>query len=174
MKPIGKPSCRLKIWLCVLILAISCPYAMAQVNNSTLSVSGVVTDENNEALIGVSVLLKGQPNIGTVTDLEGEYHLSGIPADAILQFSYVGMDPVAVKVGGRTKIDVVMKTSSAMLDEVVAIGYGSVKKSDLTGSVASVKPEAITNTPANSVENLLQGRAAGLSINTSSQDPGSG
>lgn len=174
MKPIGKPSCRLKIWLCALILAICCPYVMAQSKNSNLTVSGTVTDENNETLIGVSVLLKGQAKIGTVTDLKGEYLLSGVPADGILQFSYVGMDPVTVKVDGRSRIDVVMKTSSEMLDEVVAIGYGSVKKSDLTGSVASVKPEAITNTPANSVENLLQGRAAGLSINTSSQDPGAG
>ena len=174
MKPKGKPSGRLKIWLCTLILVISSPYVMAQSKNSNLTVSGTVTDENNETLIGVSVLLKGQSKIGTVTDLEGEYLLSGVPADGVLQFSYVGMDPVTVKVEGRSKIDVVMKTSSEMLDEVVAIGYGSVKKSDLTGSVASVKPESITNTPANSVENLLQGRAAGLSINTSSQDPGAG
>ncbi|MDE7346133.1 MAG: TonB-dependent receptor [Muribaculaceae bacterium] len=174
MKPIGKSSCRLKIWLCTLILVVGCPYVMAQSKNSNLTVSGTVTDENNETLIGVSVLLKGQSKIGTVTDLEGEYLLSGVPADGVLQFSYVGMDPVTVKVDGRSRIDVVMKTSSEMLDEVVAIGYGSVKKSDLTGSVASVKPEAITNTPANSVENLLQGRAAGLSINTSSQDPGAG
>lgn len=174
MKPIGKPSCRLRIWIYIIILVMSCPYAMAQSKNSTLTVTGTVTDENHETLIGVTVSLKGKPNIGTVTDMDGRYLLSGISADATLQFTYVGMDPVTVKVDGRQKIDVSMKTNSSILDEVVAIGYGSVKKSDLTGSVASVKPEAITNTPANSVENLLQGRAAGLSINTSSQDPGAG
>lgn len=146
---------------------------MAQVNNAILTVTGVVRDENDEALVGVSVLVMAS-KIGTVTNIDGEYMLSGVPSDATLQFSYMGMDPVTVKVEGRTSIDIVMKTNSTMLDEVVAIGYGFVKKSDLTGSVASVKPETITNTPANSVENLLQGRAAGLSINTSVQDPGAG
>jgi len=147
---------------------------MAQANNATLTVTGVVSDENDETLVGVSVLVLGASKIGTVTNIDGEYLLSGVPSDATLQFSYVGMNPVTVKVDGKTSIDIVMNANSTMLDEVVAIGYGSVKKSDLTGSVASVKPEAITNTPANSIENLLQGRAAGLSINTSSQDPGAG
>lgn len=171
MKRKGKLFCNPLFW--ILISIWGGPLAMAQVNNAILTVTGVVRDENDEALVGVSVLVMAS-KIGTVTNIDGEYMLSGVPSDATLQFSYVGMDPVTVKVEGRTSIDIVMKTNSTMLDEVVAIGYGFVKKSDLTGSVASVKPEAITNTPANSVENLLQGRAAGLSINTSVQDPGAG
>lgn len=174
MKEKGKPYCNSLVWILISILSWGGSLAMAQANNTTLTVTGVVSDENDEALIGVSVLVLGAANIGTVTNIDGKYLLSGVPSDATLKFSYVGMDPVTVKVEGRASIDIVMKTSSTMLDEVVAIGYGSIKKSDLTGSVASVKPEAITNTPANSVENLLQGRAAGLSINTSSQDPGAG
>lgn len=175
MKPIGTPLCSSRVWIYIFVLFMSfCPLAMAQSKSPTLTVTGVVSDESNEPLVGVSVIIKGNAKIGTITDLDGKYLLSGVPANASLQFSYVGMDPVEVSVNGRQQIDVVMKTNSTVLDEVVAIGYGTVKKSDLTGSVASVKPEAITNTPANSVENLLQGRAAGLSINTSSQDPGAG
>ncbi len=138
-----------------------------------IDVSGVVVDESNEPLIGVSIRVDGTSN-GTTTSVDGEYKFTGIPGNAYLIFSYVGMDPVKVSVNGRKKIDVTMTANSTMLDEVVAIGYGSVKKSDLTGSVTSVKPEAITSTPANSVEGLLQGRAAGLSVNLSSQDPGAG
>lgn len=138
-----------------------------------IDVSGVVVDESNEPLIGVSIRVDGTSN-GTTTNVDGEYKFTGIPGNAYLIFSYVGMDPVKVSVNGRKKIDVTMTANSTMLDEVVAIGYGSVKKSDLTGSVTSVKPEAITSTPANSVEGLLQGRAAGLSVNLSSQDPGAG
>lgn len=174
MKEKGKSLCSPLVWILISILFWGGPVIMAQANNATLTVTGVVSDENDETLVGVSVLVLGASKIGTVTNIDGEYLLSGVPSDATLQFSYVGMNPVTVKVDGKTSIDIVMNANSTMLDEVVAIGYGSVKKSDLTGSVASVKPEAITNTPANSIENLLQGRAAGLSINTSSQDPGAG
>ncbi|MDE6332886.1 MAG: SusC/RagA family TonB-linked outer membrane protein, partial [Muribaculaceae bacterium] len=83
-----------------------------------------------------------------------------------------GMESIGVEVNGRNRIDVTMTPNSTVPDEVVAIGYGSIRKSDVTGSVASVKPETLTNTPANSVENLLQGRAPGLSVNNPSQDPG--
>lgn len=138
-----------------------------------IAVKGVVKDEDDEPLIGVTVALDGARGVGTVTDLDGNYVLTGVPSDGSLVFSYVGMTTEKVAVEGRTTIDVILRSNSQVLDEVVAIGYGSVKKSDLTGSVASVKPESITNTPANSVESLLQGRAAGLSINTSAQDPGS-
>ena len=138
-----------------------------------INVSGEVVDENNEPLIGVTVRVDGTSN-GTATDIDGQYSFVGIPKNAVLIFSYVGMDPMKVSVKGRTKVDVTMTSNSTMLNEVVAIGYGSVKKSDLTGSVSTVKTEQITTTPANSVEGLLQGRAAGLQVNVSSQDPGAG
>lgn len=170
----GKPSCRILTWMLLCISLWCGSVSMAQSNTASLTVTGLVTDEENEPLIGVSVAVAGKAGIGTVTNLEGEYLLSGVPANASLVFSYVGMDSRTIKVEGHSKIDVVMKTNETMLNEVVAIGYGTVKKSDLTGSVTSVKPEALTNTPANSVENLLQGRAAGLAVNNSSQDPGAG
>lgn len=158
------------IVFCLLV----CGTLMADAQSpGNIDVSGVVVDESNEPLIGVSVMVEGTAT-GTSTNIDGEYHFKGISRNAVLVFSYVGMDPKKESVNGRTKIDVVMTTNSTVLDEVVAIGYGSVKKSDLTGSVASVKPEAITVAPANSVESLLQGRAAGLSVNNSSQDPGAG
>lgn len=142
-------------------------------SSGQIDVSGVVVDESNEPLIGVSIRIDGT-SLGTTTNIDGEYSIKGIAKDATLIFSYVGMNPQKEQVKGRTKIDVVLTTDATMLNEVVAIGYGTVKKSDLTGSVTSVKPEAITTTPSNSVEGLLQGRAAGLSVNNSSQDPGAG
>lgn len=174
MKRIIKPSCRSLVWMLVSIFVWSGHLAVAQTNGTVLTVKGVVSDENEEPLTGATVMVLGQVKTGTVTNIDGEYVITGIAPDATLSFSYVGMDPISVKVDGRTTINVVMKTNSTMLDEVVAIGYGSVRKSDLTGSVASVKPESLNNAPANSVESLLQGRAAGLTINNSSQDPGAG
>jgi TonB-linked SusC/RagA family outer membrane protein len=146
--------------------------AMAQSKSATLTVSGTVIDEDDEPLTGVTVVIAGVSGAGTITNVDGQYRLTNVPSNATLSFSYVGKEPVKIKVAGKSTIDVVMKNNSMMLDEVVAIGYGSVKKSDLTGSVATVKPELITTTPANSIENLLQGRAAGLYVNNSSQDPG--
>lgn len=134
-------------------------------------VSGTVTDDSSEPLIGVTVRVLGT-TIGTTTDIDGHYSLKNVASDATLEFTYVGMNAQQVKVDGRTTIDVTLTADEKVLDEVVAIGYGSVKKSDLTGSVTSVKPEQLLVTPANSVESLLQGRAAGMAVNTSSQDPG--
>jgi TonB-linked SusC/RagA family outer membrane protein len=144
---------------------------VAQVHDG-ISVSGQVTDTQGEPLTGAVVKVKGQPT-SAVTDVDGKYVLRNIANTATLEFSYVGMIKVEISVEGRTAIDVIME-SSLVLEEIVVVGYGTVRKSDLTGSVVSVKPEAIRNVPSNSVERLLQGRAAGLQVINSSQDPGAG
>lgn len=142
---------------------------------ATLTVQGKVTDTNGESLMGVSVVIKkNSAPVGTTTDLDGRYSLAGVPADGTLQFSYIGMTEQLVPVKGRTKIDIRLEEDAILLGETVVIGYGSVKKSDLTGSVASIKTDAIQDIPANSIEGLLQGRAAGLQVVNASQDPGSG
>ncbi len=142
---------------------------------ATLTVQGKVTDTNGESLMGVSVVIKkNNTPVGTTTDLDGRYSLAGVPADGTLQFSYIGMTEQLVPVKGRTQIDIRLKEDAVLLGETVVIGYGSVKKSDLTGSVASIKTDVIQDIPANSIEGLLQGRAAGLQVVNASQDPGSG
>lgn len=154
---------RLLLLHCMLLLAVA---VFAQ---QTIDVRGTVSDETGEPLIGVTVRENGT-TAATVTDINGAFVLKGVRKGASLRFSYVGMDDVSVSASGR--MSVTMKAGSNSLEQVVVIGYGSVKKSDLTGSVATVDLDELNNRPANSVEGLLQGRAAGLSVVNSSQDPG--
>lgn len=131
------------------------------------SVSGKVTDESGQPLPGVTVLIEGTTN-GTVTNADGEYSLSNIPESATLQFSFVGMQTQKVAVGGQTGINIVMKEDAIGIEEVVAIGYGTVKKSDLTGAVMRVKGESFQNQASTQVMDMLAGTVAGLNISQSS------
>lgn len=136
-----------------------------------LTVSGTVSDENGEPLVGVSVKVSGL-QIGTTTNLQGEYKLANVAENGKLEFSYVGLETEIVPVSGRKTINVTLKENVKSMNEVVVVGYGSTKRGDLTGSIASVKTEPLKSIPANSFEGLLQGRAAGIQIINSSQDPG--
>jgi len=136
------------------------------------TVSGTVTDEKKEPLIGVSVFIKGS-STGVVTDANGAFSLNA-PGNAVLHFSYVGMEPVEESVKNRKTIDVVMSENKKVLDEVVVIGYGTVKKRDLTGSVSSVKTSDIDLTASASIGQALKGKAAGLSVISNSAQPGGG
>ncbi len=150
-----------KVWLAALLtLCFSFP-ALAQ----KITVSGTVIDPEGEPLIGASVLVKGE-TLGTATNIDGEYTIS-VPSDGILVFSYVGYDTQEISVNGQTTLNVSMKENSLMLDEVVAIGYGTVKKSDATGSVATVKPSEIEAGLATSAQDLLVGASPGVVVTTS-------
>lgn len=139
----------------------------------TTTVTGTITSsDDGEPLIGVSVKVKGTAN-GVVTDLDGHYMIN-VSSTATLQFSYIGYNPEERNVNGNTVIDVVMSPATDALDEVVVIGYGSVKKSDLTGSVASVNSDKLTKTPAASLSNALQGQVAGVTVNSLTGRPGAG
>lgn len=131
----------------------------------TISVSGVVSDPSGEPLIGASILAEGTSQ-GTATNIDGEYTLNVAP-NATLVFSYVGYDVQKVPVDGRTTINVTMTENSVMLNEVVAIGYGTVKKSDATGSVAVIKPDEIEAGLATSVQDMLVGQTPGVVVTTS-------
>lgn len=136
-----------------------------------LTVTGTVTSaEDGEPLIGASVRVKGAAT-GVTTDIDGVYMIN-VSKGAVLMFSYVGYDSQEKTVGTDTTIDVVMTQQSNMLDELVVIGYGSVKKSDLTGSVSSVASDKLTKTPAASLSNALQGQVAGVTVNSLSGRPG--
>lgn len=145
-------------------------YIFAQ--SPRIDITGYVKDSAGEPLMGVTVRENGTQN-ATVTDMDGFYKLLKVHSKAQLKFSYVGMLDKIVAVTGP-QLDVVMLDDEKVLDQVVVIGYGSVKKSDLTGSVTSVDMSTLKNTPSNAVEGLLQGRAAGLQVINNSQDPGAG
>ncbi len=137
------------------------------------TVSGKVTDKSNQPLPGVTVLIKGTTQ-GTVTGVDGNYSLSDVPGDATLVFSFVGMRTQEVPVAGSTSINVTMQEETIGIEEVVAIGYGTVKKSDLTGSVVSLNEDDLNQVNPVSIDQLLQGRAAGVQVTQSSHAPGGG
>ena len=140
-------------------------------NGASLSVGGKVTGAEGQALPGVTVAVKGT-NRGTITDADGSYSLANIPDDATLVFSFVGMKPQEIKVDSKMRIDVVMTEESIGLNEVVAIGYGTQKKVNLTGSVSSVSSQQLMERPATNATSLLQGRVSGLHVTQPSGQPG--
>ncbi len=157
-----------KAWIvAVMVLCFSFP-ALAQ----TITVTGTVTDATGEPLIGASVIAKGT-SVGAATDFDGNYSLSVDPK-ATLIVSYVGYDTQEIPVDGRTNINVVLKENSVMLNEVVAIGYGSVKKSDATGAVSAIKPSEVQAGLATSAQDLLVGRSPGVVVTTNGGQPEGG
>lgn len=131
-------------------------------NAQKKTVSGIVKDEAGEVIIGASVIEKGTTN-GMMTNFDGEFSLDVAP-DATLAVSYVGYKSQEIKVDGKTFISVVLEEDSQLLKEVVAIGYGSQTKKELTGSIASIKPSDFNKGTVSSVQGLLQGKVAGLNI----------
>jgi len=136
-----------------------------------LRVEGTVTDGTGQPLPGVSVKVKGGSG-GTTTDLKGKYSLAIPDERAVLQFAFIGFESQERTVGSARTINIVFKESATGLNEVVIIGYGRVKKSDLTGSVVSIKSEQITSTPVTNVLESLQGKVAGLDLSRSSGETG--
>jgi TonB-linked SusC/RagA family outer membrane protein len=135
-----------------------------------LTVSGKVTDEKGEPLPGVSVAIKGTMQ-GTITDVDGNYSLRNVPADATLVFSFLGMETQEITVDNQTRIDVTMRETAIALEEVVAIGYGTIRKRDLTGSVASVSGEALQDIPVTSVAQAITGKLPGVQVTTTEGSP---
>ena len=144
-----------------LLIAFSMAWMFAFAQNTT--VSGKIVDTGGDALIGVNVTVKGTIH-GTVTDVNGSYVLSNVPAKSTLVISYVGFKTEEVAVSGRAAINVTLKEDAIGLDEFVAIGYGTVKKRDLTGAVSSVKADEIKLAPVSNPIEAMQGRVAGLDI----------
>ena len=135
------------------------------------SISGKVTDSSGASLPGVSVVVKGTTN-GTITDSNGVYSISNIPVNSTLQFSFVGMKMQEIKISNQTSINVLMVDETIGIEEVVAVGYGVMRKSDLTGSVGSVKSEVLKKQSVASFEQGLQGKVAGVQVTATSGSPG--
>lgn len=136
------------------------------------NISGRVTDENNEPIIGANVSVKGTTN-GSITDMNGHYELKNVPENAILLFSFIGMVGQEIVLHGNTTINVVMKEDAVALSDVVVIGYGVTKKADLTGSVSSVSLEDVSRQPVMRIEDALRGKASGVQITQTNGAPGS-
>lgn len=137
----------------------------------TVTVKGTVKDNKGEALLGVTILEQGSTSNGTITDLDGNFSIN-VPKTAKLSFSYIGYNKTIVSVDGRGVINVVLEEESKSLNEVVVVGYGQMKRTDLTGSVVSVNADAISKSVPTSIDQVLQGRAAGVQVQQNSGMPG--
>lgn len=136
-----------------------------------ITITGRVVDDKGEPIPGVTITILGTET-GTVTDLNGNYTISGVSTQGIVVYSFIGMVSQQINVNGRTIIDVTLQSDTIGLDEVVVIGYGSIQKKDLTGSIAVVDATELESQPVPSIGEALQGKAAGVSI-ISSGEPGS-
>ena len=137
--------------------------------SQTKTVTGTVSD-NMGPMPGVNVLVKGTTN-GVVTDFDGVFTIDDVSNEDILVFSYIGFVTQEVPVGTQEEIDIVLQEDTQALDEVVVVGYGTQKKSNVIGSVASVEVEEATNVPTTNVSEMLRGRAAGVQVNLGDARP---
>ncbi|MGK7392035.1 MAG: SusC/RagA family TonB-linked outer membrane protein [Candidatus Cyclobacteriaceae bacterium M2_1C_046] len=159
----------MKKYLLMFMFSAFSLFALAQEQ----AVSGTVTDVGGEPLPGVNVLIEGT-TIGTVTDFDGNYKVNVPGGNSVLVFSYIGYETVKETVGSRSVINVQLNENAEQLAEVVVVGYGTQIKQDLTGNVASVSGDAIENVPVPSFEQAIQGRAAGVYIQSQNGKVGQG
>ena len=154
--------------LVLLLLLVATPAAMAQ---SKITVTGTVTDASNkQPIIGATISIEGT-TIGTTTDLNGKFSLQA-PPTGVIEIQYLGYATKKEKINSRTTINIVLAQENIKVEEVVVIGYGSVAKSDLTGSVTNVKMAEIADAPVTSIDQALQGRVAGADIMSTTGEPG--
>lgn len=133
-------------------------------------VSGIILDNNGEPIIGASILVKGT-TLGTITDLDGRYSLDNVPENATLEISYIGYKTQALKATDKNLANITLHEDTEVLDEVVVVGYGVQKKSDVSTAVSSVKAEALANNPASDFRQALVGKMPGVQVTTPSGDP---
>ncbi len=152
-----------KFGLSILTILCSVLMAMPLYAQEKINVKGLVVDDNQEALIGVNVRIKGTTQ-GVATDLDGKFTLSGVPSNASLEFSYVGMKKSVVALKGQTFVKVVMQSSATSLDDVVVVAYGRQKKANLIGAVSSLDSKALKSRPVQNVGQALQGLVPGLNL----------
>ena len=158
-----------KSLLKTLLLSVVSLLSVAGVYAQT-TIKGTVTDEAGEPVIGAYITLQSDKSVGTITDFDGNYEIS-VPANSNLIFTYTGYEDQTVSVAGKSTLNITLKESTSVLDEVVAVGYGSQKAKEITSSVASVKAENFNPGNRESPMGLLQGKVAGLTITHAGSDP---
>lgn len=140
-------------------------FCLSLLAQDNITVKGTVIDTENEPIVGGSIIIKGTKT-GTVTDVDGHFVLPNLKKDAVLVFSYIGMNTREVKVNGKTELNVTLKNSNVSLDELVVVAYGVQSKRALTTSISNVNTDKLKDVPVNSIDQALQGRATGVSIIT--------
>ena len=157
---------KFKIILLISLFSISF-YGYSQ---QKITVKGVVTEmKTGDPAIGATVLVKGTTS-GTVTDIDGNYTLDNVASNATLEFSYIGMNTVEEQVNGRSTINVILSEDVQLLDELVVIGYGTARKRDLTGSIASIKAADFADRPSTNPLASLQGKVSGAQVVNTGRD----
>ena len=155
-------------WKTMVLLMMLC--AGLPLSAQNITVTGTVEDGNGDPMIGATVLVDGSKE-GVSTDIDGNFSLKNVPPRATLKVSYIGYKTEDVKVDGRTNIKIVLREDTETLDEVVVVGYGTVKKKDLTGSVSTVKGDDLVKVPTANVAQAMTGRLAGVQITTTDGSP---
>jgi len=159
---------RMKAFTALILILLSAFLVTAQQRTITGTVTG---SGDGKAIPSVTIMVKGT-TLGTTTDVNGKYSIGIGDSHKILVFSYIGMKTLDISIGNRSVINVVMESADMSLDEIVVVGYGSVKKSDLTGSVASIKTDDLRRTPLNSFDQGIQGKVSGVQVTQLSAQPG--
>lgn len=164
---IGRGIPQLKRLFFVALFCVVCAGAWAQ----NKAISGTVVDATGEAIVGASVTVEGSTTQGAITDLNGKYTLKSVPSNGTIQVNFIGYVAQRISVAGKSVIDVVLEEDTELLEEVVVVGYGMQRKSDVTGAMISVSAEKLSARPVSNAFEALQGKAAGVDI-TSSERPG--
>jgi len=159
------------VFLSLLLFHLPVPDATAQADQTPRSVTGTVKSNTGELLPGVSIVVKGTTQ-GTITDIDGRYSLTNVPPDAILVFSFVGMKNLEIAVNGQSRIDITLEEETIGLEEIVAVGYGTMKRSSLTGSTAVMDADKIEAFPSINIADAFQGKTAGVYVNPSNEPGG--
>lgn len=174
MKVSKRPAKALNKNIMAILMLFFFSFILTQASNAQIAVSGTIVGQTDGVAIpGVSILEKGTTN-GVITDLEGNYKITVSSEESVLIFSFIGYQTQEVIVGKDTSIDIQLASSDIGLDEVVVVGYGTMKKSDLTGSVSSVKSESLEKIGAIDPAEALQGQVAGVTVQKLGGAPGSG
>jgi len=170
--PVYRRMTKVMVFLLILCLVVpAVTYANANALQNKKMISGIVTDQKaSNPLPGVTVVIKGT-SVGSITDIDGKFTIQASDKD-VLEFSFIGYSKKEVKVEGQSNINVALVEDVFGLDEVVVTGYGVQKKSDLTGAVSSVSSEQLTRLPVATIDQALQGQAAGVNITQKSGRPG--
>ena len=161
-----------KAFLITILSGLLMVLSVSAQTGTTINVRGTITDVAGDPIIGANILIQGSFS-GTITDFDGNYLLQA-PADGVLEVSYIGYNPQIISINNRTTINIVLEEDRALLDELVVIGYGSVRKDDATGSVVAVDATSLNKGLATNPSDMLAGKVAGLSIVSSGGAPGAG
>ena len=160
--------------MCAVLVIVAMPLSAQNISSGTANqqITGLVTDDKGEPLIGANVVLKGSSSIGVITDLDGKFSLDA-PLQGTLQISYIGFHAQEIAINGKNHLTVKLQEDSNTLDDVVVVGYGVMKKSDVISSVTTIKTDKMTKAATLDIGEMLRGRAAGLKI-TTSENAGTG